>query len=109
MTPSAEIVVAAIVEVRPEARDEALTALTAGIAATHGEQGCVAYALHEDVEQPARFVILEKWATATALQEHGQTEHLKAMFAAVGPLLAQPPTIVRTAPLPVGDPAKATI
>jgi quinol monooxygenase YgiN len=109
MSTTAEIVVIAIVDVRPEAREQALAALTAGIEATHGEEGCVAYALHEDIETPGRFVIVEKWATAAALDEHAQTSHLKAMFTAVGPLLLAPPTIVRSAPLPVGDAAKATI
>jgi quinol monooxygenase YgiN len=109
MTPPAEIVVTAIVNVRPEARDEALTALTTGIEGTHAEDGCIAYALHEDTTQPARFVIVEKWASQSDLEAHGQADHLQAMFAVVGPLLAEPPTIVFTNPLPVGDASKATI
>src|SRR3954464_3883034 len=112
MTASAQIVVTALVKIRPEARDEALAALTAGIETTHGEDGCVAYALHEDTAQEAHFVIVEKGATREAreaLEAHGQAEHLKAMFAAVGPLLAEPPTVVFTRPLPVGDDSKATI
>lgn len=109
MTSSAEVVVTAIVTIRPEARAEALAALTAGIEATHGEEGCIAYALHEDNTQPARFVIVEKWASQDALEAHGQAEHLKTMFSTVGSLLAEPPAIVFTTPLNVGDPAKATI
>ncbi|WCB93697.1 Putative monooxygenase YcnE [Baekduia alba] len=109
MTPSAQVVVTAIVNVKPEARDEALAALTTGIEGTHGEEGCIAYALHEDTNQPARFVIVEKWATQAALEAHGQADHLKAMFAVVGPLLTEPPTIVFTQPLPVGDEDKSTI
>jgi quinol monooxygenase YgiN len=109
MTSSAQVVVTAIVNVRSDARDEALAALTAGIEATHGEDGCLAYALHEDNTQPSRFVIVEKWASQDALEAHGQAEHLKAMFGVVGPLLAEPPVIVFTTPLAVGDPSKATI
>ena len=109
MTPDAQVVVTALVKIRPEAREEALAALTAGIEATHAEEGCIAYALHEDTNQPAHFVIVEKWTTPEALESHGQADHLKAMFAVVGPLLAEPPTIVFTEPLPVGDAARATI
>jgi quinol monooxygenase YgiN len=109
MTPPAEIVVTAIVNVRPESRDDAVAALTTGIEGTHAEDGCIAYALHEDTNQPARFVIVEKWASEADLQAHGQADHLQAMFAIVGPLLAEPPTIVFTKPVPVGDEAKATI
>src|SRR3954466_9287711 len=125
MTASAQIVVTALVKVRPEARDEALAALTAGIETTHGEDGCVAYALHEDTAQEAHFVIVEKRATREALEAHRQAEHLKAMGGAVGPRggarrlggggagrgrgVAYPRAVVFTRPLPVGDDSKATI
>jgi quinol monooxygenase YgiN len=98
------IVVTALVQVRPEATDTALSALETAITATHGEAGCITYALHRDLENPAHFVIIEKWASVEALTEHGQTPHLQQLFADLGPLLAAPPTIVRTEPMPIGDP-----
>jgi quinol monooxygenase YgiN len=109
MSPTAQVVISATIQVKPEAQEEALSAITTAIEATHGEDGCIAYALHRDLEDPARFVILEKWATPEALKEHADTPHLKALFGVLGPLLAGPPTITRTAPLPVGDPAKGII
>jgi quinol monooxygenase YgiN len=109
MSPIAQVVVAATVQVKPESQDEALTAITTAIEATHGEDGCLAYALHRDRDEPTRFVIVEKWATPEALTEHGETPHLKALFGALGPLLATPPTITFTTPVPVGDAAKGTI
>ena len=54
-------------------------------------------------------MIVEKWTSQEALEAHGQADHLKAIFAVLGPLLAEPPTIVFTQPLPVGDAAKSTI
>lgn len=109
MSPTAEVVVAATVLVKPEAQDEALAAVTTAIEATHDEPGCIAYALHRDREDPARFVIIEKWASAAALKEHGETPHLKALLGTLGPLLAAPPTITYTSPVPVGDAAKGII
>jgi len=109
MSPTAQVVVAATVQVKPESQDQALTAITTAIQATHGEAGCIAYALHRDLEDSSRFVIIEKWASPEALEEHGSTEHLKALFGALGPLLATPPTIIHTAPLPVGDPEKGLL
>jgi quinol monooxygenase YgiN len=103
------VVVTALVKIRPEAREEALDALRTGIEATHAEAGNIAYALHEELDQPGHFVIVEKWADREALQAHGEEPHLKAMFAVVGPLLVEPPTIVFTEPLPVGDESKSTI
>jgi quinol monooxygenase YgiN len=109
MSPTAEVVVVATVDVKPESIDAALTAVTTSIAATHTEPGCIAYALHRDLADENRLVIVEKWTTADALTEHAQTPHLKQLFADLGPLLAAPPTIVRTSPVPVGDGAKGTI
>lgn len=109
MSPTAEVVVAATVQVKPESQDAALAAITTAIEATHEEPGCLAYALHRDRAEPCRFVIVEKWATQAALEEHGQTPHLKQLFADLGPLLAGAPTITYTSPVPVGDGAKGTL
>jgi len=98
------LVVTALVSVRPDAIDAALPVLETAITATHGEPGCIAYALHRDIKDPARFVIVEKWASPEALAEHGETPHIKQLFADLGPLLAAPPTIVHTEPLPIGEP-----
>ncbi len=103
------IVVTALIQVRPDAVDTALQSLEAAIAATHAEPGCVSYALHRDLEDPARFVIVEKWRDADALSEHGETPHLKQLFADLGPLVTGAPTIVRTEPVVVGDPIKGTL
>lgn len=98
------IVVTALVQVRPEEADRALEVLETAITATHGEAGCIAYALHRDLEDATRFVIVEKWASPEALAEHGETPHLKQLFADLGPLLAAAPTIVQTAPVEIGEP-----
>jgi quinol monooxygenase YgiN len=109
MSPSAEVVVSATIQVKPESQDEALTAITTAIQATHGEDGCVAYALHRDTSDATRFVIIEKWATMDDLKAHGETPHLKALFGALGPVLTGPPTIIYTNPVPVGDATKGII
>jgi quinol monooxygenase YgiN len=103
------IVVTALIQLRPDAVDTALPALETAIAATHEEPGCIGYALHRDLEDPARLVIVEKWGSAEALEEHGRTPHLKQLFADLGPLVAAPPMIVRTEPIVVGDPVKGTL
>jgi quinol monooxygenase YgiN len=109
MSPTAPVVVVATVLVKDEAQDQALAALTTAIEATHGEAGCHRYALHRDLAEPARFVIVEQWATPEALQEHATLPHLKQLFADLGPLLAEPPSIVRTSAVPVGDAAKGAL
>jgi quinol monooxygenase YgiN len=109
MSPTAQVVVTAVLLVKPEHQDQALEHLTTAVAATHGEEGCLLYALHRDLAEPARFVIVERWATAEDLEEHATLPHLKQLFTDLGPLLAEPPTILRTAPLAVGDAAKGVL
>jgi quinol monooxygenase YgiN len=109
MSASSTVVVAATVQVKPEAQEQALAAITTAIEAAHGEPGCVAYALHRDRAEPSRFVIIEKWASQEALEQHGQTPHLKQLFADLGPLLTGAPTIHYTSPVPVGDGVKGAI
>jgi quinol monooxygenase YgiN len=109
MSPTAPVVVVATILVKDEAQDQALAALTTAIEATHGEAGCLRYALHRDLDEPARFVMVEEWATPEALQEHATQPHLKQLFADLGPLLVEPPSIVRTAALPVGDATKGVL
>jgi quinol monooxygenase YgiN len=109
MSSTAQVVVIATILVKDEAQDQALAALTTSIEATHGEAGCLGYALHRDLDEPARFVMVEQWATPEALQEHATLPHLKQLFADLGPLLAEPPSIVRTAAVPAGDAAKGVL
>jgi quinol monooxygenase YgiN len=106
MSSSEQVVVVATIQVKPGNEDEALAALTAAIPATHEEDGCLRYALHRDVEDPTRFVVVEQWASAEALDAHARTSHLKELFGKVGPLVSAPPSIVRTSAVPVGHPEK---
>jgi quinol monooxygenase YgiN len=109
MNSSTEVVVVATIAVKPGSEDTALAALTAAIGKTHAEEGCLAYALHRDLDDPSRFVIVERWASAPALESHAQEPHLKELFATVGPLMSAPPTILRTTAIPAGDTAKGIL
>ncbi|MDX6702920.1 MAG: hypothetical protein QOF26_3146 [Baekduia sp.] len=109
MNSSSEVVVVATIAVKPGSEDAALAALTEAIGKTHAEEGCLAYALHRDLDDPSRFVVVERWSSAAALERHAQEPHLKELFAAVGPLASAPPVIVRTAAIPAGDAAKGVL
>jgi quinol monooxygenase YgiN len=39
-----------------------------------GEPGCQQYQLHQDVDHPDRFVLLERWESAAHLQQHSEAE-----------------------------------
>jgi quinol monooxygenase YgiN len=109
MTPSEQVVVVATIQIKPGSEDEALSAFAASIPPTHEEEGCLAYALHRDRDDPTRFIVVERWASAEALEAHGKTPHLRELFGTVGGLVAAPPSIVRTVAIPEGDPAKGVL
>jgi quinol monooxygenase YgiN len=109
MSSSEQVVVVATIQVKPGNEDEALAALTAAIAPTHEEDGCLGYALHRDLDDPTRFIFVERWASAGALDAHGRQPHLKELLGKVGPLVAAPPVIVRTAAIPAGNTQKGAL
>ena len=64
------VVVAATIRPRPEYRADVIAALEKTIASVHAsDDGCLLYALHEGDD---RLVMVEKWASAQALAEHGR-------------------------------------
>lgn len=50
---------------------------------TRAEEGCLQYDLHQDNENPARFLFFENWASRELWQVHMGGQHLKDYLAAV--------------------------
>jgi quinol monooxygenase YgiN len=71
------IYVVATTQVKPEHRDAYIAGAKACIAATQKEAGCIYYDSHASVNDPNRFVFVERWETRDALNAHGRSEHMK--------------------------------
>lgn len=98
-----QIVVTAILAVQPDKVEEVKRYLTETVLPpTHEEEGCIAYTLHQDVEDPTRLVFVEKWASKEALDAHMQSPHVQAMLAFAGDKLAAHPAIHVLAPVSSG-------
>jgi quinol monooxygenase YgiN len=109
MSTPAQVVVVATIEVKAGSEDAAQAFLETAVTQTHEEEGCVTYALHRDRERPTRFVMVERWASAEALDEHAKKPHMAELFGALGGLVVAPPEIIRTEPVPLGDAAKGVL
>lgn len=59
------------------------------------EAGCLRYDLQRERDNPARFVMLEAWADADALEAHGKAPALTGLAARFDALLASPPDLRR--------------
>ena len=91
-------VIARIVS-KPDSVEQTRALLTGLLEPTRKETGCVSYELMQNRQNPAEFTFVEEWADDNALNAHFTTEHVKAAFAKVPALLAEPPDIRQYTPL----------
>jgi quinol monooxygenase YgiN len=47
------------------------------VAETRKEEGCISYALHQDINDPSIITMLEEWVDEESLNRHVNTEHVK--------------------------------
>ena len=76
-------------------------ALTALVAPTREEEGCLSYALYESTSAPGTFVTVESWRAQADLDGHMASAHIAATFAAAGDALAGAPAIHVLTPIDV--------
>jgi len=82
-------------------------ALRKTIPAVHDEPGCLLYALHR--APSGAFVMVEKWASAQALEVHGTAAALTALGPMLEGALAAPTDVQVLEPLPEGDADSGTV
>ena len=75
---------------KPEKRDELLHILSAQVAPTRAEPGCINYDFHCDQADPNVFVFYENFASKAALEDHLKKPHLKPLMDRLDELLAKP-------------------
>ncbi len=68
------IIVTGSVHARPETIDEAEALSLAHVRRSRQEPGCLAHAVHRDIEDELRLVFLEQWADADALRAHFEVQ-----------------------------------
>jgi len=104
-----EIVVVGSLKARPGKEDEARQALAGLVAPTHAEPGCILYALHQGVDDPARFAFVERWESRQQLDDHLASPHIAALLERVDELFAEAPDIVVYDAQPAGEDRKGAL
>jgi quinol monooxygenase YgiN len=99
-------IVLATITPLPEHRDAVRSALEVAVAATHAEDGCDLYALHETRET---FVLIEQWRDREALQTHTKAPAFAALTAALEGTLASPMAMQTLRPLSGGSPHQGSL
>ena len=78
--------------IKPEARERWLALLDAVTPPSRAEDACQSYVLYEALETPNTFIFVEEWASLDGLYAHFHTPHFTEFFAALGEVLAGPPS-----------------
>ncbi len=82
------IIVAGSLQIDPNQRDAFLACKTAGMRATRTEPGCLEYTFSADPTDPARVLIIERWASQKDLDTHLAATQARRAAGRVG----EPPT-----------------
>lgn len=61
------------------------------VTATRKEKGCIAYEMHQDQEDPTKFVFYERWKSTKDLEAHLAAEHTKKLVGIVGKIATGAP------------------
>jgi quinol monooxygenase YgiN len=104
-----EIVVVGSFKARPGKEVEALAAFEALVEPTHGEDGCILYALHQGSDDPARLAFVERWASREALNAHLASPHIQDVLAQADELFADGGDIVVYDAAPAGEERKGSL
>ncbi|UTH48889.1 antibiotic biosynthesis monooxygenase [Loktanella salsilacus] len=86
----AHVTIIGTVTAKPETRDELQALLSAQVAATRAEPGCLNYDFHCDAADSCCFVFYENWRTQADLDMHMVMPHLAPLFSQLDRLLARP-------------------
>jgi quinol monooxygenase YgiN len=72
---------------KPGKEQELRQAAEAIIEPTRREEGCIAYYLHQGIDNPALFCFYENWASPELLEAHMKTPHFREFAAKLDDLL----------------------
>lgn len=104
-----EVVVVAIVTAVEGKSEQAEALIRTIIPPTHAEEGCIAFALHRDLDDLHKLVLVERWSDREALERHLATDHLAAFRARMPDVAGAPVQVMVMEPLLEGDPLKGSL
>ncbi|MGA8987579.1 putative quinol monooxygenase [Aeromicrobium sp.] len=91
--------VVAVITAKPGSQDVVRDALTALVAPTRDESGCIAYVLSESSVAPGTFITVEEWEGPENLDSHLETPHVQSALSVLGSELAVAPAIHPLTPI----------
>jgi quinol monooxygenase YgiN len=103
-----EVVVVGAFTARDGKESEAREAFEALVTPTHGEDGCILYALHRGHDDPRRLAFIERWESKEKLEAHLESDHVKDVLTKVDDLFSSADITVYDA-VPGGEEKKGSL
>jgi quinol monooxygenase YgiN len=94
MSRKSDLIIIATARAKAGREGDLERALRDVAAPTRAQPGAVAFSLYRSSEDPSTIVGLERWSSAAEHDEHLKGAHVQKLMAAMGPVLAGPPSIV---------------
>jgi quinol monooxygenase YgiN len=66
------------------------------VAPARAEAGCLYYNLHQKLDEPNTFFIIDGWANQAAVDAHARNSHVASVMKELGPLLTFGPSLTFT-------------
>jgi quinol monooxygenase YgiN len=104
-----EVVVTGLFKINPGKEDEALEAFKALVQPTHDEDGCILYALHRGVDDPARLTFIERWESREQFDAHLASDHVSALLQRSDELWGENGEIIAYEAVAAGEPKKGSL
>jgi len=95
----AEVVVVAVAKCKDGEAERMRAVMSEVAAASNEEEGCLSYVIHGDKNEPNRLVVVERWASQEALDNHFTLPHTQKVGENID-ALAEPPQIYFCEELP---------
>jgi quinol monooxygenase YgiN len=67
--------IVATIVIKEEFQDFLPEELKKIVEGTRTEAGNISYVLHQDINNPLKYIILEEWKSSEAIREHNKTKH----------------------------------
>ncbi|MDU1889441.1 MAG: putative quinol monooxygenase [Dysgonomonas sp.] len=78
-----ELKIVAAIAVKASYQEELEKVFRSLVDETRKEAGNVSYDLHQDLQNPLKYTILEVWKSQDAIDSHNESAHFKAFVAAI--------------------------
>lgn len=78
-----ELKIVAVITARESCADDVLSALRTVTEETRKEEGNISYDLHQNVDNPLQFTIIETWKSSEAIDSHNESPHFAEFKTAI--------------------------